>query len=306
MSDRTLTVDGKTITLSHPDKVLFPEHGLSKSDLADYYQRVAPMMLPHLRGRPLTLHRFPDGIGAHGFYQQNRSDHFPDWLPAASIDHPGGTGAVTHILCERAADLVYLASQATLTLHAWLSRVDRPHRPDQLVFDLDPPGDDFEPVRRAAWQVGDALRDAGLTPFVKTTGSRGLHVVAPLKPGADFDRVRRACRRLADHLVARHPDAHTAEQRKNKRHGRLYLDIMRNAFGQTAVAPYAVRAKPGAPVATPLDWNEVNDADIGPRRYRVDNLFRRLGQKDDPWADMAHHAADIGTLETALRAWERD
>ena len=155
------------------------------------------MMLPHLRGRPLTLHRFPDGIGAHGFYQQNRSDYFPDWLPAASIDHPGGTGTVTHILCERAADLVYLASQATLTLHAWLSRVDRPHRPDQLVFDLDPPGDDFEPVRRAAWQVGDALRDAGLTPFVKTTGSRGLHVVAPLKPGADFDRVRRACRRLA-------------------------------------------------------------------------------------------------------------
>ncbi len=176
MSNRTLTVDGETIALSHPDKVLFPEEGLTKADLADYYQRVAPMMLPHLRGRALTLHRFPDGIGGSGFYQQNRSDHFPDWLPAARVDHPGDTGPVTHILCERAADLVYLASQATLTLHAWLSRVDRPHRPDQLVFDLDPPSDDFEPVRRAAWQVGDALRDAGLTPFVKTTGSRGLHV----------------------------------------------------------------------------------------------------------------------------------
>ena len=154
--------------------------------------------------------------------------------------------------------------------------------------------------------MGDALRDAGLTPFVKPTGSRGLHVVAPLKPGADFERVRRACRRLADHLVARHPDALTAEQRKNKRHGRLYLDIMRNAFGQTAVAPYAVRAKPGAPVATPLDWSEVNDPDIGPRRYRVDNLFRRLGQKDDPWAGMTDRAADIDELETALRAWEQD
>ncbi len=130
-------------------------------------------------------------------------------------------------------------------------------------------------------------------------------MVAPLKPGADFDRVRRACRRLADHLVARHPDALTTEQRKNKRHGRLYLDIMRNAFGQTAVAPYAVRAKPGAPVATPLDWNEVNDPAIGPRRYRLDNLFRHLGQKQDPWADMARHATDINTLETALATWER-
>lgn len=305
MNDTTVAVDGETIALSHPAKALFPDDGLSKADLVDYYRRVAPVMLPHLRGRALTLHRFPDGIGGSGFYQQNRSDHFPDWLPAARIDHPGGTGPVTHILCERTADLVYLAGQATLTLHAWLSRVEQPHRPDQLVFDLDPPGDDFEPVRRAAWQVGDALRDAGLTPFVKTTGSRGLHVVAPLTPNADFDRVRRACRRLADYLVARHPDALTTEQRKNKRHGRLYLDIMRNAFGQTAVAPYSVRAKPGAPVATPLDWHEVNDASIGPRRYTLDNLFRRLGQKRDPWAEMARQAADIGKLETALRAWER-
>jgi len=305
MSNRTLTVDGETISLSHPNKVLFPEDGLTKADLADYYQRVAPMMLPHLRGRALTLHRFPDGIGANGFYQQNRSDHFPPWLPAARLEHGGDTGEVTHILCQRAADLVYLAGQGTLTLHAWLSQVRRPRRPDQLVFDLDPPGDDFEPVRRAAWQVGDAMRDAGLTPFVKTTGSRGLHVVVPLHPGADFDRVRRACQCLADHLAARHPDTLTTEQRKSKRRGRLYLDLMRNVFGQTAVAPYAVRAKPGAPVATPLDWNELSDTTIGPRRYTLGNIFRRLGQKADPWANMAREAADIGKLETALDAWGR-
>lgn len=305
MTDTILNVDGERIALSHPDKVLFPDDGLTKADLADYYQRVAPLMLPHLRGRALTLHRFPDGIGESGFYQQNRSDHFPDWLPARRIDHGGDTGEVTHIFCERAADLVYLASQATLTLHAWLSQAARPNRPDQLVFDLDPPGDDFAPVRRAAHQIGDALREAGLTPFVKTTGSRGLHVVAPLKPDADFDRVRRACRRLADHLAARHPDALTTEQRKNKRQGRLYLDIMRNAFGQTAVAPYAVRAKPGAPVAMPLDWEEVNDRAIGPRRYTMENAFRRLGQKDDPWADLGRSAAGIDKLEAALEAWDQ-
>ncbi len=305
MTDATQDVDGRAVPFSHPDKVLFPDDGLTKADLADYYRRVAPVMLPHLAERPLTLHRFPDGIGADGFYQQNRSDHFPDWLPGRRLDHGGDTGEVHHILCQRPADLVYLAGQGTLTLHAWLSHADRPQRPDQLVFDLDPPGGDFEPVRQAARQVRDALRQAGLTPFLKTTGSRGLHVVAPLKPVADFDRVRRACRRLSDHLAARHPDQLTTEQRKNKRRGRLYLDIQRNAFGQTAVAPYAVRARPGAPVATPLDWHELDDPALGPRRYTLGNLFRRLGQKDDPWAGMARHAADPAVLEHALEEWDQ-
>lgn len=295
-----LNVDQREIELTHPDKILFPDIGLSKADLADYYQRVAPTMLPHIRGRPLTLRRFPNGINESGFFQQNRGDYFPDWLPAETVAHGGDTGEVTHMLCEQAADLVYLAGQGALTLHAWLSRRPQLRCPDQLIFDLDPPAQDFEPVRVAARQLGDALHRAGITSFVKTTGSRGLHVVVVLNAKQPFDQARAVARRLADRLAQRYPDTLTTEQRKNKRHGRLYLDIMRNAFGQTAVAPYSVRAKPGAPVATPLEWDELEDSRLHAQRYTVGNLFRRLGQRPDPWKDMARHSVDLDRLEHAL------
>lgn len=298
--EQVLEVDGRRIDIANPDKPMFPDDGLSKADVVDYYQRIAPLMLPHLRGRPLTLNRFPDGIGADGFVQQNRGSHFPAWMPALDLDHGGHTGVVRHILCETAADLVFLAGQATITLHAWPSRQPDLQHPDRLIFDLDPPGDDFEAVRFAARQVGETLDQAGLTPFLKTTGSRGLHVVAPLYPEHGFRRVRDLARRLTTRLAERYPDRLTVEQRKNKRGGRLYLDIQRNAFGQTSVAPYSLRARPGAPVATPLDWAELNNHELDARRYRLDNLFLRLGQKPDPWAAIDDKAAPLDNLERAL------
>ncbi|ASK35726.1 non-homologous end-joining DNA ligase [Alloalcanivorax mobilis] len=299
MTEKHYHLDGHDIAVSHADKALFPEPKITKQALAEYYRRVAPVMLPHIKGRPLTLHRFPDGIGEDGFFQQARGRYFPEWLPARTIEHGGDTGEVTHVLCEHSADLVYLAGQAAIALHAWPSRQPELDKPSQLIFDLDPPGQDFEPVRQAALQLGQWLRERNITPFVKTTGSRGLHVVVPLEPELDFDRARDLARDMAAQLAHQHADTLTLEQRKDKRKGRLYLDIMRNAFGQTAVAPYSVRALPGAPVATPLEWSELDDARLTARRYTVANLFRRLGQRQDPWHRMEDQAVGAAALRKA-------
>lgn len=279
------------IDISHSDKPLFPDAGITKGDLVDYYRRVADVMLPHIRGRPLTLHRFPDGIDSDGFYQQSASDYFPDWIDRVTLPKEGGE--VEHVLCEDAATLVYLAGQACITPHSWLARASKPRCPDRLVFDLDPSGDNFSAVVDAARTIRGVLDEVGLTGFVMTTGSRGLHVVVPLDASADFEAARDFARSVADIAAARQPDRLTTEQRKNKRAGRLYLDIMRNAYGQTAVTPYAVRAKPGAPVATPLEWDELGDTKLRAGSYGLRNLFRRLGQKNDPWHGIHRHAVAI-------------
>ncbi|MDL0430233.1 non-homologous end-joining DNA ligase [Marinobacter sp. TBZ242] len=292
------------VELSHTDKVFFPDACITKGELLEYYERIAGIMLPHIRQRPLTLNRFPDGIGKDGFFQQSRGDYFPDWLDAVDVDHGGSTGQVTHMLANHQAGLVYLVNQGTVTFHSWLSRTDHLKAPDQVIFDLDPPGDDFEPVRQAAYLVANGMRQCGLTPYVKTTGSRGLHIVAPLKPEADFERVRSLARKLAQALANAYPEQLTTEQRKQKRRGRLYLDIMRNAFGQTAVAPYSVRAKPHAPIATPLEWDELADHKLGPQRFTLANIFRRMGQRDDPWQDMHSKAASISTFEEGVSELE--
>lgn len=296
---RKLSFGRLVVETSSEDKLLYPDDGITKGDVIEYYRNVAEHALPWGAERFLTLQRFPDGLDEDGFYQQSRADYFPDYVEGVTAGRVGG-GEVEHIVVTNAAGLVYLANQGTLTFHAWLSRRDRLQHPDRMVVDLDPPDDDFAPVRDAARVTGDFLRDLGLTPYVMTTGSRGLHVVVPLDRSADFDAVRDFASRAADALAERHPDTLTAEQRKNKRKGRLYLDVMRNAYGQTAVMPYSLRAKPGAPVATPLAWDELGAGDLTARSYHIGNLFRRLGQIDDPWADMKRHAAGIAAADKAL------
>lgn len=298
-----IRIGNREIELKNRDKVFFPDAGISKGDVIDYYRDVAGLMLPHLRTRPLTLQRFPDGIGEDGFYQQERSDHFPDWLAGARLERASGEGEpVHHIVCNDEASLVYLANQGTITLHGWLAVTERPHHPDRMVFDLDPPDGEFEPVRTAARQVAELMREIGMSPYVMTTGSRGVHVVAPLDGGSGFDAVRALAREMAEHLARAHPRSLTTAQRKDQRGGRLYLDVMRNAYGQTAVQPYSLRAKPGAPVATPLSWEELGRSDLGPRSYDLTNLRRRLAQKDDPWADMARHRVSAARAQERLEA----
>lgn len=297
-----VTIGDHDIKLKHLDKVFFPEADLTKGDVVEYYQRIAPVMLPHLMDRPLNLFRAPDGLNGETFFQQQISDYFPDWINRIAIEK-WQDGTTTHVVCDRTATLVYLANQGCITPHTWLSCTSALKYPDRLIFDLDPPGSEFTPVRDAARLLQEQLAAIGLTPFVQTTGSRGLHVIAPLDTTADFDTARHLAQTLADILAEKHPSSLTTAQYKSQRRGRLYLDTKRNAYGQTAVAPYALRLKPGAPVATPLDWNELEDTELHPQKYNLQNIFRRLGQKNDPWANINDHAA---SAETALKALDEN
>jgi bifunctional non-homologous end joining protein LigD len=288
----------RTVGITRPDKPLFP-CGITKADLARYYEAVADAMLPHLAGRPLNLERFPDGIEGHRLVQQSAGKYFPGWIARAQTPKKGGS--VEHVVARDAATLVYLAGQAALTLHRWLSRTDRLDRPDVLVVDLDP-SDPSSDVRGAAVRFGALLRDLGLEPFAMTTGSRGFHVVAPLQRRADFDAVRAFARDLARLAAARDPEQLTVEQRKAKRGGRILVDVMRNAYGQTAVAPYSVRPRPGAPVATPLRWEELEDPQTRPDGWTLRTLPDRLERDGDPWRAIGRSARALGEPRRRLDA----
>ncbi len=290
----------RSVETSNEDKVLFPDAGITKGELIDYYEQAWDFMRPFLRDRALVMQRFPDGIAEDGFYQKQVGEHFPAWIRTTTVAKQGGEQDL--VVCDRKAALAYLANQACVTPHLWLSRVDRPDRPDQLVVDLDPPGRDFEPVRRAALACRQLLEELELPSFVKTTGSKGLHVLVPLDRRQDFDGVRAFAHDAMELLAARHPDALTTEQRKEKRRGRLYLDVGRNAYAQTAVAPYAVRALPEAPVATPLDWDEVPRRSLHARSYTLKTLFRRTAQRDDPWAGLRRRARSLTAARRRLDA----
>ncbi|MFI0900453.1 non-homologous end-joining DNA ligase [Streptomyces sp. NPDC020983] len=293
----TVRAGRRSVRISRPDKVLFPDDGVTKADLAAYYRTVAPRMLPQLRGRPLMLERRPGGIADHGFVQKDTPGHVPDWVHRAVLPKEGGT--VTYTVCDDTATLVYLADQACVTLHRFLSRAEHADRPDRLVFDLDPPDADFAPVREAARRVRGLLDELELPSTVMTTGSRGLHVLVALDARAPVDEVRAFARDAAELLVARHPDSLTAEPRKAARRGRLYLDVQRNGYGQTSVAPYSVRSLPGAPVAAPLAWDDVDDPETTARRWTLADADRLAAA--DPWRG-APRGRSLGAARRRLDA----
>lgn len=285
----TLVLDGIEVGVSNLDRVLFPRDGLTKGDLIDHYVRVAPAMLPHLRGRPVTMVRHPRGIDGESFFQKNAPRGAPPWLPRAEV--PKKDGTVEHVVCEKAADLAYLANLACITPHVWLSRTDALDRPDRLILDMDPGRRDFRVVKEAALLARELLDRAGLPSFVMTTGSRGLHVVVPLDRSAGFDEVRAFAQGVGEEMVRR-DDRFTTERSVEEREGRLLVDTFRNAYAQTGVAPYAVRAKDGAPVAAPLRWEELDDPALGPRSFTVRNILRRL-EDGDPWKDIGRRPAAL-------------
>ncbi|RRR99714.1 non-homologous end-joining DNA ligase [Glycomyces terrestris] len=286
----SVTVEGRDITVSRLDKELFPADHVTKGDVIDHYRAVADAMVPHLAGRPLTMRRFPDGIGEGGFFQKDASDYFPDWIRTTAVEGRGDSGTVDYVLCDDAATLVYLANQATVEFHVWLSTLDDLERPDRLVIDIDPPdGTDTAVLHKVARRLRDVYTEIGLTPFTQATGGRGYHVAAPLDRTADFATARELALAIADRLAAEDPDLLTTAQRKNRRGDRIFLDVNRNGFGQTFVAPYSLRARAGAAVATPLDWDELGRST--PDRYSTDRVRRRLVRKSDPWAAMDDHAA---------------
>lgn len=283
-----LRVGRRTVKLTHPDKVLFPRAKVTKRDLARHYERVAPVMLPYISARPLALQAFPSGIDGYGYFMKAVPDYFPDWLKRATVSKRGGT--VTHVLADDAATLVYLAGQNVITLHAWLSRADEPRRPDRLIVDFDPSGGRFADVRAAAREAGERLRHAGLVPYAMTTGSRGIHVVCPLRRGPSFGDVHRFARAIAEEMVEDDPRRLTLEWRKADRGDKIYVDVNRNAYAQHAVTPYTVRSRTKAPVAVPLHWDELSDGKLRPDRWTVTSVGERLEAEGDPWKAMGRRA----------------
>jgi bifunctional non-homologous end joining protein LigD len=294
------------VEISRPDKQLFP-CGITKADLAHYYDEVAPAMLPHIKDRPLNLERYPDGIESERILQQRAGRHFPSWIGRVSVAKRGGS--VEHVTAANAATLVYLAGQACITLHPWLSRRDALNRPDRLIFDLDPSEDKTAEVRKAARTMTRLLCELGLEPWAMTSGSRGYHVTVPLRRQLDFEDVRAFSRGVAALATRREPRVFTVEQRKAKREGRILIDVMRNAYAHSAVGPYAVRARPGAPVATPLHLEELDDSRTRPDRWTLRTVPKRLEREGDPWQRIVRHSQTLTAarrrLEEALAEAER-
>jgi bifunctional non-homologous end joining protein LigD len=290
------------VQVTHPEKVLFPDDGITKGELVAYYRAVAARMLPLISGRPVTMQRFPDGIGRGGFLQKQVGRHFPDWIGRVTAPNRRTRQAtvreeVTYVVCRHPDDLAYLANQGCVTPHVWLSRAPDIHHPDQMVFDLDPASDDLGVLRSAAAALRGLLEELGVASFLKSSGSRGLHVVVPLVPEADTDAVKVFSIAVAEALAARYPDDFTTEGRIANRHGRLYLDIGRNGYAQTMAAPYAVRARPGAPVSVPLDWSELDGFD--PRDHTMATIADRLAAPD-PWAGLDQAATRLDQAAARL------
>jgi bifunctional non-homologous end joining protein LigD len=290
-SDRNshLRIGRRAVSISHPGKALFADPEVTKLELARYYEQVAPEMLPHLRGRPLALQAFPDGIEEKGFFLKSVPRHFPRWIETAEVPKRGGT--LTQVLASHPATLVYLAGQNVVTPHIWLSRADRPQHPDRLILDFDPsPGARFADVRAAARDAGERLREAGLVTYAMLTGSRGVHVVCPLRRGPDFTAVHHFARSLAEAMVADNSRRLTLEWRRADRGARIYVDVNRNAYAQHVVAPYGVRPRPRAPVAMPIEWDELSESRLKPDRYTLQSAMQRLRAQGDAWRNINRHA----------------
>ena len=278
--------------ITHPEKVLFPDDGITKGELAQYYEAIAPLMVPHMAGRPVTMERYPSGIGHKGFFHKDVSKGFPAWLERVEV--PKKDGTVHHPIVSDTRSLLWLANQNCITPHVWPSRTPNLYHPDVCVFDLDPAADDDPAnLRRAAMQLRALLDELELPSWVKTSGSKGFHIVVPLDGTADFGEVAHVGHGVGRMLVARDPEHLTQEFHKVDRAGRILVDTGRNGYSATFAAAYAVRAKPGAPVSAPCTWEEVESGAVGPQAFTLRNMADRVGRVGDLWADLATGARSL-------------
>lgn len=263
---------------------MFPDDGITKGDLAAYYEAIAPVMLPHIKGRPITMERYPAGIGKKGFWQKDVSKGFPDWLERVAV--PKKDGVVHHPIVTDTRSLLWVANQNTITQHVWISRVPDLFYPDICVFDLDPSTDDAGAVRAAALGLRNLLDELGLPSWIKTTGGKGFHIVVPLDGKSDTNEVARFADTVGKVLVSHAPEHLTQEFNKVDRKGRIYVDTGRNGYSATFAAAYTVRAKPGAPVSAPCTWEEVEKGKVAPGTFKLRNMPARIKKAGDLWADL--------------------
>jgi bifunctional non-homologous end joining protein LigD len=294
--------------ISHPDKVLFPESGITKGDLCAYYERVAAVMVPHIARRPVTMERYPAGIAKKGFIQKDVSKGFPEWLERVEVERQDEKrgGVVHYPLANDARALLWMANQNSITPHVWTSRTPELLQPDLCIFDLDPSREDPTTLRQAALAVRALLDEFALPSFVKTSGSKGFHIVVPLAAGTDFgqkfDDVWRFAHGAGALLVKRHPDLLTQEFIKADRGERIFVDTGRNGPGATCAAVYAVRPKEGAPVSAPCTWAEVESGAVGPQTFTIATLPQRLAERGDLWAPMPQQGVSLKSALAAVEA----
>ncbi len=296
-----------TIETSREDAVLFPSDKITKGDLIEYYTNIAPIMLPHVKNRPISMQRFPNGIEEENFYQKDAPDYFPSWIQRQTIKKHDGK--VDYVVINNTPTLVYLANQACIVIHTWLSRIDKIYMPDHVIFDLDPSYPDFNLIRKAARMFRVFLENIGIGSFVMTTGSRGIHIVIPIIRRYTFEDTKSFAQDIGSLFVIQHPDMFTMEIRKEKRRKRIFIDTLRNAFGQTGVAPYSVRAKKHAPIATPLFWDEIDSPTLQADSYTIKNIFKRLEKLGDPWESLHKKAYSLNKAQrivTKLLEEKRD
>lgn len=285
-----------SVAVTHPDKVLFPEDGFTKADMVDYYLAVADLMLPHMRRHPVAMLRFNEGIHGERFFHKQAPAYFPEYIDRVEI--PKSKGTTTYPICDNKDALAYMANHNCIEFHLLSVRAEDLRHPDRMVFDLDPAVDDFSQVRDAARWVHDLLDEVGLTSFVMTSGSRGLHIWVPLDRKSSTDDVLDFAGAAAALLVARHADVLTTEFSKADRGAKIYVDVARNAPAQHAIAPYSLRAKRGAPAATPIEWTELDDPDLSPQSWTMKTIVDRIDT--DSWKGMYRRARSLGRARRSL------
>ena len=288
------------MVITHPDKVLFPDDGITKGELAAYYERIAPLILPHIVQRPVTMERFPGGIGQKGFLQKDVVKGFPEWLQRVEV--PKKDGTVHYPIVTDTQSLLWLVNQNSITPHVWISRAPDLLHPDICVFDLDPSVDDASMLRDAAVSLRDLLEEIGLSSWVKTSGSKGFHIAVPLDGKTDMDDVARFAHTVGMVLVKRDPKNLTQEFHKVDRGRRILIDTGRNGWSATHAAVYAVRARPGAPVSAPCTWEELESGTVGPRSLTLRNMADRIESVGDLWSGMRRRRRSLQRPMQTLRS----
>lgn len=280
------------VTITHPEKLLLGKY--TKLDLINYYEAISLSMVPYMKDHPLMMQRYPEGLSGESFYQKDAGSYFPEWIKKITV--PKRDGSFNAVVCQNPATLIYIANQGCITPHLWLSKTDKLSVPDRIIFDLDPSDEDFSKVRHLALALKKLLDSLKLESFVMTSGSKGLHIYVPLRRSVDFTFTKEFSYQCATILLNEHSDIATTELRKDKRGDKVFIDYLRNQEGATAVAPYSVRAKITAPIATPLFWDEVENKKLNPQQYTIANIFKRLSTTEDPWKSFFSKKQSITNL----------
>lgn len=288
------------VEITHPERIVFPKSGITKQDLIDYYVSIAPIMMPHLDDRLISMQRFPQGISGEGFFQKDAADYFPEWITRKPIAKESGE-KVDYVVIDKPATLIYLANQNCITPHVWLSKIDNLNKPDRLIFDLDPEHSlAFSAVQDVAKKLKHVLDELELPSFCMLTGAHGAHIVIPLKRVHTFDETRKFAHDIATLLAHQFPKLITTEMHKAKRGKRVFIDWLRNGYGATAAAPYSVRPYEGAPVAMPVTWQELEKKGMISQKYTIKNAMKRINKAGDLWHGMHKHAVSLKEAKKKL------